>query len=114
MSLHAQLKSGFIEINADNTSALYSATIGPKNAQGEEVFYFKALTPSGLAAELNSHPKLFGKGYIFLPSISEDGVKKEIEALLSKISGHDWNEVALKISRYGDWEFEDHNHGEEA
>ena len=82
---------------------LIEAMIGPKDQPGEESFQFVVATPSALSSvEL---PR-WGRGLLLVESFDWKAVGGAVEKVLSHCEGADWDEVAGKIGRYADWEFD--------
>jgi hypothetical protein len=85
------------------------ALVGQVGEGGEESFAFTVTTPTWLAGHAGD-----GKGFTFLRHVllveSWDAklVERAIRDLVGNTTGADWNEVAMKLSRFGYWEFEDY------
>ncbi len=86
-----------------NCSVLIEANIGPKGSEGSEIFNFVVVTPQWL--EANSEVR-WGKGYLLLPEFTWQAVERMLERLITSASGESWQEIAIKLSRYMDWEYE--------
>jgi Immunity protein 8 len=86
-----------------NCSVLIEANIGQKGSDGSEIFNFVVVTPQWLVA--NSEVR-WGKGYLLLPEFSWQEIERMIGRLITSASGESWQEIAIKLSKYMDWEFE--------
>lgn len=51
---------------------------------------------------------VFGRHHLFVDEFNEVEIAKTVHELIRSVRGHDWNEVAQKLSRYLRWEFEDY------
>ena len=84
------------------------AVVGPSDGPGGELFYFSACTAGWLRANPPEKGFAFLHGHILLSHWDPDLVHRAISDLCHRTVGGDWNEVAIKLSRYGSWEFEDY------
>jgi hypothetical protein len=95
----------------DDFGILLMAMIGPKDGPGEEAFYVTVCSAKWLAwATMTEN----AKGFEFVrhrlavnrwdPAL----FRRAVSDLCLHTSGHDWSEVASKLSRYLAWEFEDY------
>ena len=84
------------------------ASIGSAGERGAELFYFHVCSPGWI--ETNPPPKGFEfmHGYLVLSRWDHKIVERAINDLCFHTEGADWQEVAMKLSRYGHWEFEDY------
>jgi hypothetical protein len=82
-----------------------AAHVGPADARGEELFYFNVCTAQWLAA--NPPPKGFDflHSYVLVSRWDYDVLERAISDLCRRSEGEDWREIAVKLSRYGAWEF---------
>lgn len=118
--MRAQLHSLSIECDplgeykaADPTyfGALLSATIGPEDGPGEEIFQATVCSPAWLADHvLGKTDKgfVFLRHYLVVARWDADRVEMLVSDLCSRASGRTWSEVAGKLSRYLAWEYEDY------
>lgn len=84
-----------------------AATIGPANETGGELFQFSVCSPSWLADE--DRPKGFAfQRTLVVDRWNPDLVERAIADLCRRTEGDTWEQVARKLSRYGQWEFEDY------
>jgi hypothetical protein len=93
----------------DRFALWVTASIGPANAEGEELFQFAVCSPAGLA-DLVDLPK----GYSFVrhllvierwePALIEAAIRD----LCERTFAGTWPEIAARLGRYGHWEFEDY------
>jgi hypothetical protein len=83
------------------------ATIGLENEDGGDIFSFEVCTPKWFAQNRSETP-IFARHIIFMNEYDEQGFKKIVEDLVARTHGDTWRDVALKLSRYMFWEFEDY------
>lgn len=86
------------------------ATIGPEAGQISESFQFIVCTPKWILCEgINQDFDDFGMlghGMIIIKDYDFEKIKQLVIDLCSRTTGKNWQEVSLKLSRYGAWEFE--------
>ncbi len=88
-----------------NCRVLVEAEIGPSESDGSEIFSFEVCTPSALEAD--SRPTWL-KGVLLVESFDWHSVEQAILQYLMQCSGDSWDEIARKLSRQLNWEFEDY------
>lgn len=86
-----------------------TASIGPKNDIGEELFVFLVCTPTWLAREVEQTSHVWGRHLLIVSRWDLGLVESAIERLCAAATGDDWSSLTAKIGRYGHWEFEDYN-----
>ena len=88
------------------------ALVGPDGEPGEEAFGFRVCTPKWIATRMINRDfvdfGVFGKNLIIVKEYDWDAIRKMVATLCANTTGKDWQEVASKLSRFGRWEFEDH------
>ena len=92
----------------DNFGILIQALIGPSTSIGEESFAFLVCTPKWIESEMMKDGILFGKGYLIIKEYNYKTILSAIQGLCSRTWGENWDTIADKLSRFGDWEFEDY------
>ncbi len=92
----------------DNFCIPNQTLIGPVNGKGEESFNFLVCTPKWIEQELKKDRFLFGKGLIVIEHYNFELLHKILEDLCHRTSGEDWHTIAIKLNRFGNWEFEDY------
>ena len=94
----------------DNFSFSVQALVGPDGEPGEESFNFQVCTPKWISTKMFNRDfgdfGVFGKNLIIVKEYNWDEIKKMVSDLCSRTTGKDWAEVAGKLSRFGQWEFE--------
>jgi len=100
----------------DHFGLVVAALVGPDEGQGEEIFYVTVCSPTWLA-EVTESKNGCGKGFQFLRHHLLVNrwdfvlVQRAIDDLCRTTSGRAWTEVAMKLSRFLAWEFEDYENG---
>ena len=89
-------------------SFLVSILVGSKEAQFEEAFNVEVCTPKWLLQNYNEDEILLGKDKIIVFVYNREKIFKRIRELFDGRSAKSWNEIAIKLSRIGQWEFEDY------
>ena len=98
----------FVPKKFNDFSVLIQAFIGPTNGPGEESFDFVLCTPIWIENEIKKDKYLFGKGFLIVNEYHYESLLNIIQGLCKRVSGNDWNTIAKKLSRFGNWEFEDY------
>jgi Immunity protein 8 len=94
--------------DGENFQLAISAFIGPADGPGEEMFQFAVCTAKWL--QENPPPKGFQlmRSTILLSRWDYAVLKRALTDLCMHTSADDWPTLALRLSRYGGWEFEDY------
>ena len=92
-----------------NCIILLSVDIGLKNESEEDTFDFTVITEEYINNYLKENNGIFfGRGLIIVEEFDWELIERRISKLISGITGDDWKDIAVQISRYGYWEFEDY------
>lgn len=94
--------------NEKEFAFLIQAMIGPEGAAGEESFDILVCTPAWLEKSIDIDEVLIARHHIIVRQYDYHKILNCIENFLKDCSGQNWNEIALKVSRLGKWEFEDY------
>ena len=89
----------------DAFQILVAAEIGPASSPGADVFYIDVCSAKWLAQESFEKGFRWGHSYLFLSRWDYSVLWRAIDDLARQTSGRDWDEIALKLSRFCDWEF---------
>jgi hypothetical protein len=81
---------------------------GPNGELGEEIFRLSVCSPNYFEAEAALDGTQWLRGYVLMPEWDYDALMQLIQQLCDRTEGADWNEVAWKLSRYMEWEFDDY------
>lgn len=93
---------------ANDFQILVQALIGPENLPGQESFDFLVCTPSVIHRTVTKLGYLIPRHYIIIERYDYDAIWSIIKSICDPVFGNTWHDVALKLSRYGMWEFEDY------
>jgi hypothetical protein len=97
--------------DGDNFALLVTAFVGPSDAPGEEMFDFVVCTPRWLAEHPPEKGFWFLRNHLLLTRWDYEVLERAVRDLCAHAVGDTWEEVAMKLSRYGHWEFEDYRDG---
>lgn len=87
---------------------LVGAYIGAGSTGGEELFTFTVCSPQWVADQPLAKGFGFQRHVLLLSRWDVGLVQRAIGDLCWRTEGATWNEVAVKLSRFGQWEFEDY------
>ena|SRR5579863_7479890 len=91
----------------ENFSISVTVTVGPKGEAAGDYFGIEICTPKWLLNNRNDDV-ILGKGTLIVFRCDMKVILARIKALFGGCSGRDWNEIAIKLSRIGNWEFENY------
>ena len=94
--------------NRKSFSFLLQIMVGPKGEEGEESFEVEVCTPRWLASNFDEERVILGSSYLIVQGYSYEKLKEFIIKYLDHCTGDNWLEVARKVSRLGQWEFENY------
>jgi hypothetical protein len=108
-----QLKSLFspdleppaLPTDVSDCCVLFQASIGPKDAEGEELFTFEVVTPRYL--ERSGLP-CWGRGLLIVDSFTWQAVGGALAALLAQAHRGSWRETAEALNHDLQWAFDSH------
>ncbi|MEV0626321.1 Imm8 family immunity protein [Nonomuraea wenchangensis] len=81
--------------------------VGPQGEPGGERFQLTVCTPSALKEQLGRHPFLIGRHWLFVAELHPDQVTEWLSDRIAVLEAPTWSELAERIGRIGEWEFED-------
>lgn len=85
------------------------AMIGPSDSEGEESFGITVCTPQWFSNERMSGQTIrSGLHTLFVSRYDYRALWDFIERAAQRSEGKDWNEIGLKLSWLGQWEFADY------
>ena len=99
--------------------ALVQILISPAGIEGGEMFALSACSPKWFEENMlwssptlrsdESPPRaVFGRHYLFQHTFNASEIEERVRRVVSNAEGADWHELALHLSRYFHWEFEDY------
>jgi hypothetical protein len=86
---------------------LLQAMVGPLGSDGEESFDALVCTPEWFSADMKKDI-VSGRHHVFVKRYDYWALRNFIRGYCASCQGESWEEVALKVSRLGHWEFEDY------
>ena len=93
---------------ATNAFALFvQAIVGPRGSEGEESFGFLICTPDWIKEHHAAEP-LLGLHHLIVASYNYDQIVRFVSEFVTRCAADTWQEVAAKLQRLGNWEFEDY------
>jgi Immunity protein 8 len=93
--------------NYEDFSISITVTVGPKGEKAGDNFDIEVCTPKWLL-DHRYDDFILGKGKLIVYRCDMIFILAKIRALFEGCIGKDWNEIAIKLSRIGQWEFEDY------
>jgi hypothetical protein len=94
--------------DVENCCILIEVSVGPKDESSEEHFGVVVATPKWLADHVSDCDYLFGRHYLIVKRYDFEVVKSALRKQFQGVKGANWSEVAERLARYGQWEFEDY------
>ncbi len=91
-----------------NTVQLAEVYVGAVGAPGEEQFEVTVCTSAALAELLAKQPFVIGRHWLFVAEFSAPAVEAILRKLIGNLEAPGWVELAEKVGRFGEWEFEDY------
>jgi hypothetical protein len=84
------------------------AEIGPELSEACDVFTFYVCTIKFLQRILSKQSYQYGKSVILMEKFSWEIIENSIKEICGGTQGDSWEEIAARLSKYWDWEFEDY------
>lgn len=103
----SDLKS-FRPADPEDFGVLVQAMIGPQGTEGEESFDFMLCTPRWIAREWESDGVRWARATLVVPGYDFEALESAVLKLCRRTEGRDWSEVAERLNRYMQREFEDY------
>ncbi|MFH1197425.1 MAG: immunity 8 family protein [bacterium] len=89
-------------------SYLLQILVGPDLLNGEESFDIQICSPKWINDNYSKEDVILGRHMIIQKEYNFSRIKSFLINYIDNINGAKWEEIALKISRIGKWEFEDY------
>ena len=93
-------------IDTESFCFLVTATIGIAGKDGGDCFDFIVCSPKWLIANRSHERAVFGHHLLIVFEYDPDIIENKLKFLCARITGASWDEMALKLSQYGHWEFD--------
>jgi hypothetical protein len=87
---------------------LLEATIGPDDADGGHDYQIFVCSPMWLLKRHQKDDLVWGRHLLIAFEYDMPRIRRKIEEYCSQCTGKDWMEIAAKVARIGQWEFEDY------
>lgn len=85
-----------------------TASIGPADGDGAELFQFEVCSPTAMRSETGEKGYAFVRHVLLVERWDAELVESAIRDLCQRVSGDTWSQVAERLARHGYWEFEDY------
>ncbi|HYD50938.1 MAG TPA: Imm8 family immunity protein [Terriglobales bacterium] len=85
---------------------LVAATIGVAGKDGGDLFDFIVCSPKWLIANRTHEGAVFGHHLLIVFEYDPHIIEGKLKWLCARTTGSSWEQIALKLSQYGHWEFE--------
>lgn len=92
----------------DNFALLITAMVGSDDAPDEDNFDIIVCTPLWLLDRCEEQGFVLGRHHLIVHHYDWKLIDRTIRQLIENVSGDTWAEIAMKIARIGQWEFEDY------
>jgi hypothetical protein len=92
----------------DDFGFLLQVFAGPEGGDGEEAFDLILCTPKWLERKHSRSDLVFGRHHLIVFRYDYARLVREFELLCESAEGDSWRDVAMELSRFGRWEFEDY------
>jgi len=86
---------------------LLQAFIGPEDEQGAESFSFTVCSPRWLEQNAGENVR-FGANHLILTEYDLGKIEQHLNRYCERCVGNSWQEIAAKVAKVGQWEFEDY------
>lgn len=93
---------------SDDFGFLLQLLIGPENADGMESFQVVVCTPKWLSKKHHQSEIVIGRHHLIVFEYDYNRLMAFVRSYVSQCAGENWKEIALKLARFGHWEFEDY------
>lgn len=100
--------SNFISHEHDNFFIYIEMLIGPKNEEASDIFGINICTPKWLLYNMKEEDIFFARHYLIVKEYDYARIYNYIKKYVDGLTGDTWDEIGLKLSRIGYWEFEDY------
>ncbi len=86
-----------------------TAVVGPPGVDGGDDFSFEVCTASSLARRFDDEGRPFwARGVLLVEAFNWNAVEAAVHQRVNSVEGNDWVDVATKLNRFWNWEFEDY------
>jgi Immunity protein 8 len=92
----------------ENFGLSVKIVVGVGDGDAGDIFDLLICTPEWLKGEIAVDGYAWGRGLLLVSEYNFQLIEKVISGYVSRIYGEDWAEIAQKLSRVAQWEFEDY------
>jgi hypothetical protein len=89
-----------------NFCTLVRTMVGPRGQEGEESFDINACTPQWLMEPVERQGFVLGIHHLFVKGYDPIEIRALFVKVMERYTGNSWRDVADKLSRVAQWEFE--------
>lgn len=117
-SVNIENLESYIPNNPESYGFNLTLLVGPKDSDGEESFNIIVVTPKWLL-EKYANPAfakdeiIIGRHYLIVFEYNFERIISFIRNYVENCTGDSWDEIAEKLARLGQWEFEDYREYQE-
>lgn len=86
--------------------------IGPHGQEGMESFQLTVCTPQWLSVTYSKDQIIVGRHYLIIFEYDYERLLHFMHSYVERCTGETWQEIATKLVRFGQWDFEDYEAGE--
>jgi hypothetical protein len=96
----------FVPGDFENFGCTFGLTVGPDDSDGGELFYLTVCTPRWLERACEKDGFVWGCHHLIVREYNLKTITEIIMKFVDSCSGDSWTDVAGKLSRIANWEFE--------
>jgi Immunity protein 8 len=93
----------------EDFAVLLQLMVGPQDAAGEEAFSLTVCTAGWLARRAVEEGVVDGRHHLVVARYDWPLIERFIRRRVTAVTGDDWKAIAVKLGRFGQWEFEDYH-----
>jgi hypothetical protein len=90
-------------------SVLLELVVGQEDSVGGDIFQLMVCSPGWIQRQYRNEGMVWGRHMLIALEFDWQSIKALIEREIGECEGKDWSEVAMKLSRFAAWEFEDYH-----
>jgi hypothetical protein len=83
-----------------------TACIGTEESDACDFFDFTIISPKALEQKLETTKFICGRAYFIVKKLDIKLLREEINTIVSNCQGDNWEEIALRLSPYFNWEYD--------
>jgi hypothetical protein len=92
----------------EDFQCIFGLQIGPVGSGDSELFHVTVCTPKFLAEACKRDGFIWGRHRLIVLEYNLESITQILVKFVGNYSGKSWHEVATKVSRIANWEFEDY------